>query len=150
LILDRSKSEVEQTMQTLHHVFKQTGHAKGKLRNFAEVPLFLDSRASRLIQMANNIAYWIYRRYQALDDRGFQIIQPHFCKLGGGETALHEIISDETRERLMNIAPPKYPFPEAREHVDAASAVRQHELELVQVDTSEISISAATLRTSSH
>ena len=140
-ILDRSKGQVEQTMQTLHHLFKHSGHAKGKLRNFAEVPLFLDSKASRLIQMADNIAYWIYRRYQALDDRGFQIIQPHFCKLGGTQIALHEVISDETRERLKNIKPPEYPFPAAPD--TGMVAMRgQQEIQFVQVETSTISVTS--------
>jgi hypothetical protein len=115
-ILDRSKGQTEQTMQSLHRVFKHVGHANGKLRNFAEVPLFLDSKASRLIQMADQIAYWIFRRYQAGDDRGFKIIEPHFCKMGGQTTTLHEVISDATREKLQAIEPHKYPFPEPTEH----------------------------------
>ncbi|WP_321883169.1 DUF3800 domain-containing protein [Paraburkholderia bannensis] len=114
-ILDRSKSAVERNMQTLHRVFKHTGHTGGRLRNFAEVPMFLDSKASRLIQMADNVAYWIYRRYQALDARGFEIIEPHFFKLGAGRTSLHELISDASRDRLRNLPGQKYPFPPSAE-----------------------------------
>ena len=39
----------EQHVQTLAHTFKHYGHTNGRLRNFAEVPLFIDSKASRLI-----------------------------------------------------------------------------------------------------
>jgi hypothetical protein len=70
------KSTFEQTIQGLSYVFKHHGHTNGHLRNFAEVPLFLDSKASRLIQIADMVAYWIYRRYEALDDRGFKLIAP--------------------------------------------------------------------------
>lgn len=125
-ILDRSKSAVELNMQTLHRVFKHTGHTSGKLRNFAEVPMFLDSKASRLIQMADNIAYWIYRRYQALDNRGFEIIEPHFFKMGSGRTSLHELVSDATLERLRHLPKPKYPFPPPTPIIaSTANAVQQ-------------------------
>ncbi|WP_366469013.1 DUF3800 domain-containing protein [Pandoraea sp.] len=32
----------------------------GRLRNFAEVPLFVDSRATRLMQLADTMCYWIF------------------------------------------------------------------------------------------
>lgn len=51
------KASYEQKLQALSSLFKHQGHALGRLRNFAEVPLFLDSKASRLIQMADLIAY---------------------------------------------------------------------------------------------
>jgi hypothetical protein len=55
-IFDKSTSEL--TIQRLSHVFTTTGHQWGKrLNNFAEVPLFLDSKMSRSIQMADLIAY---------------------------------------------------------------------------------------------
>ena len=51
-IFDKSTEEL--TIQRLSHVFTATGHQWGKrLNNFAEVPLFLDSRMSRLIQLAD-------------------------------------------------------------------------------------------------
>ncbi|WP_321815069.1 MULTISPECIES: DUF3800 domain-containing protein [unclassified Paraburkholderia] len=139
-ILDRSKSVVEQNMQTLHRVFKHTGHASGKLRNFAEVPMFLDSRASRLIQMADNVAYWIYRRYQALDNRGFEIIEPHFFRMGAERTSLHELVSEATRERLRNMPEPKYPFPPP---VHANAATSNAALQVLIPPSSEIAAMTA-------
>jgi hypothetical protein len=54
------KSTEEATIQRLSHVFTTTGHQWGRrLNNFAEVPLFLDSKMSRLIQIADLIAYSI-------------------------------------------------------------------------------------------
>jgi len=106
------KSNYEQQLQELSHVFKRHGHQKGKLRNFAEVPLFLDSKASRLIQMADIVAYWIFRYFQSGDDRGFSLIKP-FCRDGGSDSASGLIveISAETTARLANIQPHPHPFP---------------------------------------
>lgn len=105
------KATFEQSVQSLTRVFKHHGHTSGKLRNFAEVPLFLDSRASRLIQMADLIAYWIYRRYEADDDRGFKILQPCIHRYGGVSHGLFEMITPETQQRLQNIGAQQYPFP---------------------------------------
>lgn len=105
------KSMFEQSIQGLSYVFKHDGHANGRLRNFAEVPLFLDSKASRLIQIADMVAYWIFRRYQSLDGRGFEMITPYIHGFGGGRQGLYELISDETRARLVNIQPHAHPFP---------------------------------------
>lgn len=105
------KSMFEQSIQSLSYVFKHHGHANGYLRNFAEVPLFLDSKASRLIQIADMVAYWIYRRYQALDDRGFNLILPHIHGFDGEKQGLYENISQATVDKLAAISAPAYPFP---------------------------------------
>jgi hypothetical protein len=105
------KSTFEQSIQGLSHVFKHHGHTNGYLRNFAEVPLFIDSKASRLIQIADMVAYWMYRRYEALDDRGFQLISPFFHSFSGGNQGLYELISPATVARLASIPVQAYPFP---------------------------------------
>ncbi|WP_296649888.1 DUF3800 domain-containing protein [Paraburkholderia sp.] len=110
-VLDRKQALEEANMQALHHTFKHLGHGNGKLRNFAEVPMFIDSKATRLIQLADSICYWIYRRYQSLDDRGWQLIQPYFANLGNGRTGLHEVLAPATPALLANIAPDPHPFP---------------------------------------
>lgn len=81
IIFDKSTYEI--SIQKLSSVFKHVGHSNGKLRNFSEVPLFLDSKASRLIQLADMVAYWIYRKYSALDSRGFDLIETTFMGLLG-------------------------------------------------------------------
>ncbi len=101
----------EQSVQSLTKVFKHQGHANGRLRNFAEVPLFLDSRASRLIQMADLIAYWIFRRYESLDEQGFNLIRPYLHAYGGVTHGLYELISPKTQEAMNNIPLHPYPFP---------------------------------------
>ena len=105
------KASYEQKLQALSSLFKHEGHELGRLRNFAEVPLFLDSRASRLIQLADLVAYWIFRCYQSKDNRGFQLIEPSILRRGGKRAGLVANVSAETEAALGNIQPHRYPFP---------------------------------------
>lgn len=105
------KSNYEQQLQALSHLFRRDGHQTGKLRNLAEVPLFLDSKASRLIQMADIIAYWIFRYFQSGDSRGFEVIRRFCTDLENAPHGLVTALSAETIERLSNIQPHKHPFP---------------------------------------
>ena len=118
------KSNYEQQLQELSHVFKREGHQRGKLRNFAEVPLFLDSKASRLIQMADIVAYWIFRYFQSGDDRGYSLIKP-FCRNRSSDPATGLIIeiSAETAARLANIQPHPHPFPRPSDLTYAADPI---------------------------
>ena len=77
------KSTYETTNQSLATDFRTIGHNWGILRNFSEVPLFLDSKASRLIQLADLIAYAIFRNYESNDDQYFSIIKNRFDSEGG-------------------------------------------------------------------
>jgi Protein of unknown function (DUF3800) len=104
-------STYEQSIQALTRVFKHQGHADGYLRNFAEVPLFLDSKASRLIQLADSVAYWIYRRYAALDDRGYRMIEPHIHGFSGGKQGAYELLTEQTQTELNCLQAPSHPFP---------------------------------------
>ena len=111
-VLDRNRAADEQNMQALHHTFKHFGHSNGgRLRNFAEVPLFVDSRATRLMQLADTICYWIFRRYESGDDRGWQFIHPHFANLGNNLSGLHQVLAVETPQMLANPKPQPFPFP---------------------------------------
>jgi Protein of unknown function (DUF3800) len=83
------KSTYETTLQSLATDFRTIGHRWGIIRNFSEVPLFLDSKASRLIQLADLIAYAIFRYYESGDDRFFSIIKHRFDSEGGIMHGLH-------------------------------------------------------------
>jgi hypothetical protein len=83
------KSSTEKRIQTLAREFKYTGHTYGMLRNFAEVPVFLDSQASRLIQLADLAAYAIYRKYESNDDRFYLKIEHCFDSEGGVNHGLY-------------------------------------------------------------
>jgi hypothetical protein len=77
------KSTYETTLQTLATDFRTLGHSWGVLRNLAEVPLFLDSKASRLIQLADLLAYALFRHYEKGDRSFSSIISNRFDVEGG-------------------------------------------------------------------
>lgn len=84
------KCTTEYDIQRWSHIFQDTGHQWGdRLRNLAEVPLFLDSKMSRLIQLADIIAYSLFRKYEHNDDQYFSIIKDCFDQEGGVTHGLH-------------------------------------------------------------
>ncbi|WP_084152419.1 DUF3800 domain-containing protein [Burkholderia sp. A1] len=105
------KSHDEQQLQDLSRLFTRVGHRSGRLRNFAEIPLFLDSKASRLIQMADIIAYWIFRYFHAGDSRGYDLIQPWFCHHDNPPRGLTSQVTPDTHKRLENLEAHRYPLP---------------------------------------
>jgi hypothetical protein len=86
------KSIYETTIQSLAINFKRIGHTWNVLRNLAEVPLFLDSKASRLIQLADLVAYSIYQKYEQGNDEFYAVIKSRFDKDGTQIHGLCEII----------------------------------------------------------
>lgn len=83
------KSSTEQRIQTLAREFKYAGHAWGRTKNYAEVPVFLDSKASRLIQLADLVAFALYRFHESGDDRYYDVIKSCFDSEGGIEHGLY-------------------------------------------------------------
>ena len=83
------KAVVERRLQTLATDFRTVGHRWGVLRNLAEVPVFVDSKASRLIQLADLVAYAIFRRYQSGDETFFDLIRNRFDQEGGVKHGLY-------------------------------------------------------------
>ncbi|HAJ45275.1 MAG TPA: DUF3800 domain-containing protein, partial [Alphaproteobacteria bacterium] len=65
IILD--KSAYETSLQGLANNFRKRGYQWGRLNNLSEVPLFVDSKASRMIQYADLIAHAIRRYYDGGD-----------------------------------------------------------------------------------
>ena len=92
LILDESSYET--SLQSLAHRFRSTGTRwQNRLRNIPEVPLFVDSRASRLIQLADHVAYAVFRRYERSDTEYFDII---VNKFNSEEGKLHGLAHKQT------------------------------------------------------
>lgn len=83
------KSSTENRIQTLSREFKYTGHAWGTTMNYAEVPVFLDSKASRLIQLADLVAYALYRLHEHHDNSLYDVIKYCFDTEGGVEHGLY-------------------------------------------------------------
>jgi hypothetical protein len=86
------KSAYETTLQSLAKHFRSIGHSWDILRNLAEVPLFIDSKASRLIQLADLIAYALFRHYEYKDDELFSIIRNRIDRTGAQVHGLYERI----------------------------------------------------------
>jgi hypothetical protein len=81
IILD--KSSYETSLQGLARDFAKDGHRWGNLHNISEVPLFVDSTATRLIQYADLIAYALRQYYEAGNAELFDIIKGRFDAEGG-------------------------------------------------------------------
>lgn len=75
------KSKMENQYQNWSRIYQTLGNRwNEKLNNFAEVPLFLDSSISRSIQVADLIAFSLYRNFEHSDDSYFSIIRDCFDK----------------------------------------------------------------------
>jgi hypothetical protein len=82
------ESSTEKRLQTLAREFKTNGHAHGKTHNYAEVPVFLDSKATRLIQLADLVAYAIFRQFEHGDSQYWNIIKGRFDTDNGTQHGL--------------------------------------------------------------
>lgn len=81
IILD--KSSYEQGLQSLTLKIREQGNTWGnQLRTLCEVPMFVDSKASRIVQLADHIAYAVFRRYESSDLSYFNTIESRFDKDG--------------------------------------------------------------------
>lgn len=82
IIID--KSSYENSFQKLILRFRNEGNTWGnQLRNLCEVPLFIDSKASRIVQLADHVAYAVFRRYNAEDLQYFNCIEGRFYQQNG-------------------------------------------------------------------
>ena len=87
IILDKSTQETR--LQSLASEFKVDGHRWGVMRNLAEVPLFVYSRATRLIQYADLVAYALWRKFEKQDSEFFNLISSFFDREGSTVHGLH-------------------------------------------------------------
>jgi hypothetical protein len=81
IILDRTTRET--SLQRLSREFRKSGTRWGSLKNIADTPLFVDSRASRLVQLADHVAYAVFRRYNSGDAQYLDIIATRFDEADG-------------------------------------------------------------------
>jgi len=94
MIFDQSRHE--KTVQGLLTQYRTTGANFGKVRHLAEVPLFTDSKITRMLQLADFVAYAIYRRYESSDAQFLDIILPRFTESAG---KLHGLVHLNARFR---------------------------------------------------
>lgn len=81
IVMDESRHE--RPLQALARNFRVNGGKWGQFRNLAEVPLFVDSRATRLIQLADLVAWATFRKYEYADGRFFDPMVSRFDADGG-------------------------------------------------------------------
>jgi hypothetical protein len=87
------KTSKEGSIQSLARDFKTIGHDWGTLRNMAEVPAFIDSSATRLLHLADLVAYALFRKYEREDDQFAQVFDHKFDFHGGIRHGLHTAIA---------------------------------------------------------
>ncbi|MBI2502809.1 MAG: DUF3800 domain-containing protein [Candidatus Latescibacteria bacterium] len=91
LILD--KSVYETSLQHMAREFRELGTRWGGIKNLADIPFFVDSKASRLVQLADHVAYAVFRRYEAGDTQYLDIIASKFDSADG---IVHGLVHKQT------------------------------------------------------
>ncbi len=92
ILMDESKHE--KPLQKLARNFRLNGSSYGNFRHLAEVPVFVDSKATRLVQLADLVAWSTWRRYEYSDGRFFDQLIPRFDADGGVLHGLYHLRSN--------------------------------------------------------
>lgn len=87
IIMDESTKETR--LQELALNFRTQGHRWGKLRNLVDVPFFVDSKATRLVQYADMVAYALWRACEHQDHQFLDLIEHRFDRAGEVVHGLH-------------------------------------------------------------
>jgi len=77
------KAKYEKTLQPIVSRWRESGTRFSKLTRLVEVPLFVDSGATRLTQLADFVAHAVFRYYQADDASLITPMLPAFDADGG-------------------------------------------------------------------
>jgi hypothetical protein len=100
LILD--KTAYETSLRAMALQFRTLGTRWGVVRNLADTPFFVESHASRLVQLADHVAYAVYRRYEHGDIQYFDVFSNRFDSSDG---VVHGLVHKQTAEpRCMCLA----------------------------------------------
>lgn len=80
LVIHDRRVVAERDIQSWTASWRSTAERIGQLRNLADVPLFGDSRATRLLQAADLVSYAVFRRYnrQGPDPSAFDMLWDGF------------------------------------------------------------------------
>ncbi len=87
IVLDESTYET--SLQSLTQEFRTNGHRWGQIYNLCDVPLFVNSKATRMVQFADLIAYAMRRYYEKVEAGLFELIAKKFDAEGG---VLHGLV----------------------------------------------------------
>ena len=84
------------SLQEMSLQFRKQGTQWKRVNHIREVPFFVDSKASRLIQLADHIAYSVFRRYNAEDLTYFNCIEDRFQSSNG---VMHGLVHKQTSNK---------------------------------------------------
>ena len=87
IVMDDSSYEAR--LQSLAAGFNKSERQLGTTTNLVDVPLFVDSRATRGIQYADLVAYAMWRKYERGESEFFDVIANWFDSEGGVVHGLH-------------------------------------------------------------
>ena len=76
IILDESTHATR--LLELAHQFRKLGTQWDVIRNIVDGPMFVTSRAFRCVEVADHIAYSVFRRYQAKDTAYLDVFAKRF------------------------------------------------------------------------
>jgi len=99
IVLDRTTRET--SLQKLSRESRKVGTQWGLLKNIADTPFFVDSRASRLVQIADHVAYAVFRRYNSGDAQYFDIVAHRFDTV---DNVIHGLVHKHA-ERHVCVCP---------------------------------------------
>jgi hypothetical protein len=97
IILDESSYET--SLQGLARDFRTQGHRWGQLYNISDVPFFVNSKATRMIQYADMIAHAVRRYYENGESAYFDLISGRFDAVGG---VIHGLIHYTPSGQICN------------------------------------------------
>ena len=92
MIFDQSNHH--RTLHALLNEFRTTGARFGRVKHLAEAPMFVDSKLSRVLQIADFVAYAVFRRYERGDSSFLDIIIKKFDEAAGRLHGLIHLTSD--------------------------------------------------------
>ncbi|MBM3696132.1 MAG: DUF3800 domain-containing protein [Actinobacteria bacterium] len=96
-IVVADRSGYEDLVQRLVPRWKVSGTHAGRLHAFAEVPLFVDSRATRNIQVADLVAWAVWRYYERDRQTHIQCLNRRFGAAGGIQHGLTHLVRGYAR-----------------------------------------------------
>ena len=94
-IIAVAQSGYREHLEVLGERFRGGGTRWGPLHTLAEVPFFLPSKNTRLLQLADFCANAVYGRYESGLTRNFDIIAPKFDREGSRIHGLVHLSSDQ-------------------------------------------------------
>lgn len=92
LIFDHSR--YTQTLHALLTQFRTTGASFGKVTHLADAPLFADSKITRVLQIADFVAYAVFKRYERGDSQFMDLIIKKFDQADGRVHGLVHLVTD--------------------------------------------------------